>query len=216
MKLSKPIQLLYVFCLFSTPALFAQADSSALKVKYTRDFKFNEGIYATFAEFKDNAPSITIFTAQKENNNSGAETFVLKGTYIDSTGKQKTISIKKCFGFYKNGSLYFNQGDFSYYRMFIVGALSHFMMYKQGFHQDFNSFDEPSSLVLNSDEYTEYLLDFETGATFQFTYQNFRDFLKTHDVDLYQELENTKHKRDMIHHFLLMYNEKHGIYFPNE
>jgi hypothetical protein len=56
----------------------------------------------------------------------------------------------------------------------------------------------------------------ETGATFLFTYRNFKDFLKQNDEELLAELEKTKNKRDMIHHFLLKYNEKHPVYFPEK
>ncbi|MEI6854242.1 MAG: hypothetical protein WCL06_15445, partial [Bacteroidota bacterium] len=82
----------------------------------------------------------------------------------------------------------------------------------------YNSYDNfygnTTGLNFSGNELREYVLDFQTGETFVFTYRNFKDFLKTHDEELLKELEKTKNKRDMIHHFLLKYNERHPVYFP--
>ncbi len=193
---------------------FGQQDTLNGKVKYSRDFVFKDGIFATFGEFKQNEPSITVFEVQREENNSGGEEFVLKYAKIDSTGAKNNYIISRCFGFCKDGVLYLSQGDYGYYRMFIIGALSHYMAYNHKPRADVDAFGDPTGLMWSADEFSEYLLVFETGKTFLFTYQNFRDFLKVNDADLYQQLESSKNKRDMIHHFLLLYNDKHPIYFP--
>lgn len=192
------------------------AQEEKVMVKYTRDFQFNEGIYLSFKDFKNNDPSLTEFALIKGKNYGEEGNIMLKYPCPDSIGSKKSCFIDECFGFYKNGALYFSQGYPGYfYRMFIVGALSHFI--------SFNTFGMPNMYIAagpiafgnSSNDFTEFLLDFETGKSFHFTYKEFSEFLKTHDTELYDELEKTKQKRKMIHHFLLKYNEKHPIYFPS-
>lgn len=205
---------LNILLFFSLPYfLFSQSD--AQMIKYTRDFKFNDGIYQSFKEFKNNQPSLPEFYMAKDNNFIQEGNVILRYPCPDSIGSKKTCVIENCFGFSKNGILYFSQGYSGYYyRMFIVGALSHFIAFnKFGAPDLFVSF-EPFVLSSGSNDYTEYLLDFETGKTFRFGYAEFAEFLESHDKELYEELQKTKQKRKMIHHFLLKYNEKHPIYFP--
>jgi hypothetical protein len=200
------------FCGFA--GAFAQTDSSRNMVKYTRDFKFKDGIFMNFNEFKNNAPSVTQFEVVKDKT-SGSETDIyLKYNRPDTSGNKKKKVTEQCFGYAKNGVLYFSDGNYGFYRMFIVGALSHFMQYQQSSSYYDHNYNDPSMLNFSANDIREYLLDFETGETFLFNYHDFKDFLKTHDADLLNELEHSKNKRDMIHHFLLKYNEKHPIYFP--
>ncbi|MEI6122199.1 MAG: hypothetical protein WCQ95_01085 [Bacteroidota bacterium] len=202
--------ILWVFVMHA----IGQTDTKGAMVKYSREFKFRDGIYATLGEWKRNSPEIVQFEALKEQGNRGIDNFVLKYTSPDSNGLMQTFYVKKCFAFVKNGVLYFSQGDYGYYRMFIVGALSHYMKYKRSTNPQYSSFNDPGSMLWSTEEYTEFLMDFKSGESFEFTFLNFREFLKQHDPELSVELEKAKNKRDMIHHYLLLYNEKHPIFFP--
>mgnify|MGYP007068279383 CR=1 FL=1 len=206
------LAILIICPLFSR--LSAQNDTTF--VKYSRDFKFNDGIYQSFKEFKNNKPSLPDFEVIKDKIYGEEGSIILRYPCPDSIGSKKTCTLDKCFGYCKNGILYFSQGYTGYfYRMFIVGALSHFMAYnKDDMQHDLFMSPQPVAYVGPSNDYTEYLLDFNTGTTFLFNYKDFSDFLKAHDEELYQELQKTRQKRKMIHHFLLKYNEKHTISFP--
>ncbi len=107
-----------------------------------------------------------------------------------------------------------NNGVSGYFRMFLIGALSHYLWYNRATSGVGNLLAGSNYLKSTIHVFKEFVLDFETGETFLFTYRNFKDYLKTHDAELLKELEASKNKRDMIHHFLLKYNEKHPIYFP--
>ena len=206
----------YVFVLWfcGFVGVFAQTDTNRNLIRYTRDFKFKDGIFMNFNEFKNNAPSVTQFEVVKEKT-SGSETDIyLKYTRPDTSGSKKKKVTEQAFGFSKNGVLYFSDGNYGFYRMFIVGALSHFMQYQANYNTMDNYYGNTAGVSFAANDIREYLLVFETGETFLFTYRNFKDYLKTHDADLLNELEHSKNKRDMIHHFLLKYNEKHPIYFP--
>jgi hypothetical protein len=205
----------FVLCLLCVTSAFSQADTNRTMVKYTRDFKFQDGIFMSFNEFKNNAPSIKKFEAIKDKNSSDESAITLRFTQSDSLGKTTNMVVQNCFGFAKNGVLFFGDGNYGYYRMFIVGALSHIMAYQHNTRYYDDYYSNPSALTFTSNDITEYVLDFETGAKIVFTYRNFKDFLKTHDAELLLELEKSKNKREMIHHFLLKYNEKHPVYFPS-
>jgi hypothetical protein len=204
----------FAFCLFYAGGIFAQSDTNRNMVKYSRDFKFADGIFMTFNEFKNNAPSVRKFEVIKNKNSDNETDMVLKFTQPDSLGNTKNMVVQKCFGFAKNGVLYFSDDNYGYYRMFIVGALSHFMKYQQNTRYDDYNYGNSAMVTWPSSDLREFILDFETGQSIIFNYPNFKDFLKSHDKELLNELEHSKNKREMIHHFLLMYNEKHPIYFP--
>ncbi|MCK9611942.1 MAG: hypothetical protein PHR81_00935 [Bacteroidales bacterium] len=202
-----------LFIFFLPSFLFSQSDIP--QVKYTREFKFNDGIYQSFKEFKYNNPSLPEFSMSKDNNFIQEGNVILRYPCPDSIGSKRTCVIENCFGFSRNGILYLNQGyPGYYYRMFIVGALSHFIAFNKFGAPDVFATFEPFVFSSGSNDFTEYLLDFETGNTFRFGYTEFSEFLEKHDKELFDELQNTKQKRKMIHHFLLKYNEKHPIYFP--
>jgi len=205
---------LFVLTLFFAQGLFAQVDSSVSMVNYTHDFRFTDGIFMTFDEFKNNAPSIKEYQLIEEKNSYEKGDFKLRITLSDSAGKTRTRIVHKCFGFSRNGVLYFNNGSSGYYRMFIIGALSHILWYAK--YSSGAGDLSPGGIYVSSTihDFKEYLLDFETGKKFLFNYDNFSDFLKAHDEALYKELVNSKKKKTMIHYFLLKYNEKHPIYFP--
>lgn len=203
--------LVFLFCLI--PQLSAQNDSSY--VKYTKGFVFNDGIYLSFKEFKNNKPSLNEFEAIKEDLYGEEGSVILKYPCPDSIESAKKCILKDCFGYCKNNIVYFSQGYSGYYyRMFIIGALSHYIAIHFYSNDHMYISQEPNAFIGTTSDYTEYLLDFETGEKFRFTYKDFCNFLINNDKDLYDELQKTKHKRDMIHHFLLKYNDKHPIYFP--
>jgi len=207
------ILLVLLFPFFMPAILHAQNDSAL--VKYTRDFKLKDGIYQTFKEFKNNKPSLPEFEVIKDKIYGEDGSIILRYPCPDSIGSKKTCEIEDCFGFCKNGVLYLSQGYSGYfYRMFIVGALSHFIAFNRYGMPDMYLSPEPLAYVGTTNDYSEFLLDFETGNTIHFNYKDFSDFLKAHDEELYQELQKTKQKRKMIHHFLLKYNDRHPIYFP--
>lgn len=212
--MKKLLFLILLLC-FYISVLNAQQATDTVMFKYSRDFPFNDGIYLSFSEFKNNRPSFSNFNIINDDQYGRAGSTMLAYPCHDSAGMPKLCAVKECFGYCSQGVVYLWQGygDY-YYRLFIIGALSHYLAFQQ-----YNSYpvlvsDQPVGFTGTTAEYTEYLLDFETGESFPFTYKSFSNFLKTHDEELYNALEKSRGKRKLIHNFLLKYNEKHPVYFP--
>jgi hypothetical protein len=197
-------------------ALWVNAQVDSLhRTKYTSDYRFRDGVYINFGELKNNHPRISDFAEIKNNTLGGPDEIELHYSCTDTTGSTKNCIVKKCFGFVRDGNLYISQGFYGYYfRVFIIGGLTHFLAFTGFDDQEAYISTEPNSVMGISNDYREYVLDFDSGKAFLFTYKNMVSFLKERDTDLYQQLIASKKKKQMIHHFLLKYNERHPIYLP--
>ena len=141
---------------------------------------------------------------------------LLKYACGDSLNPEKMCVIKDCFAFSKSGALYLSQGlPGYYYRAYIVGSLTHFIAFTGYGSGNIYISQEPVPYTGSANDYTEYLLDMETGDAFRFTYKNFSGFLSSRDPELYQELMSSRKKRKMIYYFMLKYNEKHPLYLAD-
>jgi hypothetical protein len=210
----KKFQILVIFVYLSGFAGFSQSDTSRTMIQYSKDFHLNEGVYLTFAEFKSNAPQIREYDVSMNNANIDGVNPTLTYKKSDSTGKKSTVEIKQCFAFCKNGIFYLNAGNYGFYRTFILGALTHYVAYYR-VSPEFVDFYAGSDIsAWSGNDMREFVLDFETGDSFLFTYIDFKKFLANRDPELYKEMEHTHGKRKLIHRFLLKYNERHPIYFP--
>ena len=185
-----------------------------MMVQYSKDFHLNDGVYLTFAEFKYNAHQIRQFDVSTKNANIDGVNSVLTYEKTDSTGKKSILEIRQCFGFCKNGIFYINAGNYGYYRIFILGALTHYVSYYRTSPEFVDFYAGSDISAWSGNDMREFVLDFETGESFLFTYKDFKKFLVDRDPELYKEMEHTQGKRKMIHRFLLKYNEKHPISFP--
>lgn len=202
-----------IICFISL-SCFGQQDSLGL-VKYNSDFHFKDGVYANFNEWKNNEPRLRNFEVVKTNSFGARDEFEIFYSCLDTAGSPNTCKVNNCFGYVKNGSLYFSQGFYgTYFRVFIIGGLTHFLAFNG--YEDQNVFysSDPSGFLGSANDYKEYVLDFYTGEAFLFTYKNFVSFLKERDTELCEQLLASKNKRQMIHHFMLKYNERHPIYLP--
>jgi hypothetical protein len=194
----------------------AQRDSNRM-VQYTSDFHFRDGVYANFNEWKNNSPRISDYDVVKTNTLGAQDEVELWYSCKDSASSQKSCIVKNCFGYVDNGAFYISQGYEGYYfRVFIIGGLTHFLAFTSYEDQKVYYFSDPSSLIGSANDFSEYVLDFNSGESFIFTYKNFTAFLKERDPELYQQLITSKNKHKMIHHFMIKYNERHPIYIPVE
>ncbi len=201
---------------FMIHSCYAQIDSSGYS-RYSSDFKFKDGVYLSFEDFKNNQPTYEIFrinNALKSAGKLGIE------VACENPDLGKWCSIEKLWGYSSKGNVYIYQGYASYFfRLQIIGALIHYIGF-EGFDytyydRNFNYYDYylPTTAV---PKFSEFFLDFETGRSYIFSYRVFRDFLKERDAALYEELINSKKKRKIYTHFLIKYNKKHPIYFNKE
>jgi len=214
MRINKII-LLFVLLSHCCLIAFGQTTDNNHSTK-SNEIVFNEGIYLTFSEFQKNSPSIKEFEVKRLG--KFGRTINLEYKCFDSISKQITTCIvKNCWAYVSNKTLFISQGeDDSFFRAQIIGALIHYFALETTYepmHYDYryggyypNTMGTSRRTVSN-----EYIIIFETGEQFLFTYRNFANFLKQNDTELYQELEKSKRKRKMIYHFLLRYNEKYPL-----
>jgi len=205
-----------IILIFSNSFFSVFSQDSIVKVKYTSDFKFQDGIYLTFKEVKENKPSITEFEIIKDNTLGDAGRVILRFENTDSLGNARTSNMKDCYGYSYKGILYKYQGyPGYYYKLFLIGNMTHYMaIIKRVTPQSYMS-DQPISEYGDiTSDFIEKFIDFETGNEYFFKYKVFCEFLKAKDVDLYNVYNKTRDKKQLMHNFLLKYNEKHPLYFP--
>ena len=183
----------------------AQPDST----KVYPDFRFNDGIYLTFEDFKNNTPIYTNFEIKYR---SG--TTILYVMCTDSS-QSYDCEVKQPWGYCLNKSVFIYQGfGGNYFRLQVIGALIHYFViemqyYDTGFNDPFNPYSTmPNRRISNR----EIVMEWTTGRRFEFCYKNLKTFLQENDPDLLQQLEASKKKRKMIYFYMLKYNEKHPVY----
>lgn len=183
----------------------AQYDSA----KVYPDFRFNEGIYLSFDDFKNNRPVYTNFEIKYR----GGSTYL----YVMCADSSRTYDceVKKPWGYCQNNSVFIHQGlGDNYFRLQVIGALIHYFViemqyYDPGFSDPFSPYSTtPNRRITNR----ELVLEWTSGRRFEFCYKNFKIFLQENDPELLQQLESSKKKRKMIYFYLLKYNEKHPVY----
>lgn len=210
----KVLLLQLLLCFLILP--FAVAQDSIPMVRYDKNYRFRDGVYLTFEEWKSGHPRITVFQAVRTNAMGAQSNIDLRYNCTNDEGQVSVCTVNKCFAYVMNGALYIAQGYYGYYyRAFLIGSLTHFIAFSGYDHRDRMYYIDPNSLLGSENDLSEYLLDFESGTIFPFNFRSFSEFLKEKDTDLYNELMQSKQKRRMIHHFLLRYNEKHPVYFPD-
>lgn len=179
----------------------AQADST----KYTPDFKFTDGIYMSFDEFKNNCPSIKHNAIINENIGVqffvGYFTKVEKITYYDSTGTVQNLNRSEVWGYSSRGLVY-TLLDNNFHRALTIGSIIFFNKVQ----------DKP--FTTNS-KYTPYLIDFKTGKVLDYNISNLLSLLQR-DQELFNEFKalrsNSKMKNQMFI-YLRNFNERNPVYF---
>ncbi|MGB0368103.1 MAG: hypothetical protein ACPGD8_01785 [Flavobacteriales bacterium] len=109
------------------------------KVEYTSDFLFEDGVYLTFQDFKNNNPvPITHILSELDIRNQNYLELVLDAdsvTYFDNLLEERTISILRIWGFSKGGKPYIGYNTVSgsvtwenraWFPLLSVGAYSYF------------------------------------------------------------------------------------------
>ena len=123
-------------------------------VTYVTDFPFQEGIYRSFEEFKQNAPSI-----QAKIERQGSNLFV----YDDSLEQMIRVNPDKVWGYSQSGNVYISY-DEAYWRFLNIGALTHFSAIVVSTFQTIDAFGFP--VEQRSKSMKQLFLDFENGKMY--------------------------------------------------
>jgi len=208
----------------------AQADTTSM-IRYTPDFAFNDGIFLSFDQVKNNAPipkSRLITDVDYYDKDFFIK--VLSGKYIyfyDFFGNRQEVKSSDIWGFSRNGILYILMDD-EFFRITIVGRICHFVATVTTYDNRYNDpyyynpyyYDSyyryggyPSTYKTN--ETRQYILDFDTGEVYDYDTDNL-EVLLMKDPELHDEYSQLSNKKKKQLKFLYVrkFNEKNPLYLP--
>lgn len=171
-------------------------------VTYVTDFPFQEGIYMSFEEFKQNSPSI-----QAKIERQGSSLFV----YDDSLEQMIRVNPDKVWGYSQSGNVYISY-DEAYWRFLNIGALTHFSAIVVSTFQTIDAFGFP--VEQRSKSMKQLFLDFENGKIYPLEYKTLVPYIENEPI-LNQRFKKMKRKKDReLIVVLKAYNELYPIQFP--
>jgi hypothetical protein len=214
-------------------------------VKYTPDFRFNDGIYLNFDQVKLNSPipKAKLLTSVDYNDREFFNK-VLENERIyfyDNMGVRQEVPKSNIWGYSRNGVLYVQiQENFN--RITFVGNICHFVADittydSHGYNSPYGYYDpyySPYSYSnyynpynpyyspygrnnLTRNELKQYLIDFESGKVLEFDIDN-TELLLMKDNQLYEEYVqlSRKKKKELMFVYIRKFNEKNPLYLPVE
>ena len=211
-------------------------------VKYTPEFKFNDGIYLNFDQVKLNSPipKAKLLTSIDYNDREFFKKIleIDKIYFYDNMGVRQEIAKNTIWGYARNGVLYVQiQENFN--RITFIGNICHFVAdittydsryYNSpygyydpyyspyGYSSYYNPYYSPyrqSNIARN--EMKQYLIDFESGKVMEFNVEN-TELLLMKDSQLYEEYVqlSRKKKKELMFVYIRKFNEKNPLYIPVE
>jgi len=208
----------------------AQIDTSSM-VRYTQDFRFNEGIFLTFDQVRNNAPipKARLIT-DVDYYNKDYFTEVLSSKYIyfyDYYGSRQQVKSSDIWGFSRNGILYILMEN-EFFRITIVGRICHFVAttttydnryydpyYSNPYYYDSYYRYGSSPSAYRTNEMRQYLIDFDSGDLYNYE-TKYIEVLLMKDPELHDEyiqLRNKK-KKQLRFFYLRKFNERNPLYLP--
>ena len=216
-------RLIVLFFVLSPFFICAQKDS----IQYTLDYKFEEGIYVNYIDFRMNRPVSKDLLVSNENKNQLdfiGKTIENSEYIIFSFGgrnfKVKTDSI---WGFAQNNSVYINH-DKKMFKIPVFGNISQLIVTEDVSNQYRGStssvFYYNYGMTIgagpnNVREMKHMLFDFYSGKLIEFNLENVEEILKR-DQKIHDEfmLLSRKKRKQKMSSFLRNFNQLHPVYFP--
>jgi len=201
---------------------FSQTDTiKAGFIEYSKDFKFNDGIYLNFEQVKNNdaIPKNRIVSIYDINDFDFFKNTLDNENlfFYNETGIKQEVEISDIWGYAHNGVLYINWND-DFSRIVVVGGICHFVANKVVSNYSYNPYnsyyyDPYSSPNSTSVELRQYLIHFETGTIYDYTYKNL-EIILMNDPELYDEYHNlSKRKRKKLKFvYIRKFNKKNPIF----
>ena len=211
---------------------WCQSDSSAM-VKYTPEYRFNDGIFLSFSQVKTNK---SISASRIRSNIDPYDMNFFKNlvekdmiVYFDEFGSQTQVKTEKIWGFAQEGKLFINyNGEFN--RIPIIGEIGHFISditvyennydpYSRAYYDSYynrNSYyNRGYPRSSKSKEMRQYLVNFQTGEVLSYGLEEVKVILME-DPALYDEFIDLKKRKqkDLMFFFIRRYNENHPLYLP--
>jgi hypothetical protein len=238
----KILRVIFLISLFSQgiPVIRLSGQEKEGMVKYTPDFRFNDGIYLNFDQVKLNSPipKAKLLTSIDYNDREFFKK-ILEGDKIyfyDNMGVRQEIAKNSLWGYSRNGVLYVQVQD-NFNRITFVGSICHFVAdvttydtrsYNSpygyydpyyspysysNYYNPYNPYSYRSNMTRS--ELKQYLIDFESGKVLEFDVEN-TELLLMKDNQLYEEYVqlSRKKKKDLMFVYVRKYNEKNPLFIP--
>lgn len=223
--------------------LFAQENEDKEgMVKYTPQFKFNDGIYLNFEQVKMNSPipKAKLLTSVDYNDREFFKKIFSgdKIYFYDNMGVRQAIDKNTIWGYARNGVLYVQVQE-NFNRITFIGSICHFVAdittvdsrsyyspygyydpyyspYTYGnYYNPYDPYYSPYRSNISHTEIKQYIIDFESGKILEFDVDN-TELLLMKDTKLYDEyvqLSKSK-KKDLMFVYIRKFNEDNPLYIP--
>ena len=235
------VQKIFIFLSLILPCVsLAGQDEKVEMVKYTNDFKFNDGIYLNFDQVKLNSPipKAKLLTSVDYNDREFFKK-IFEGDkvyFYDNMGVRQEVAKNSIWGYSRNGVLYVQIQD-NFNRITFIGNICHFVAdvttydsryYSSPYYYDpyyspfgYSSYYSPYGPYspyrqsMQRTELKQYIIDFDSGKILEFDVDN-TELLLMKDSQLYEEYVglSRKKKKDLMFVYIRKYNEKNPLYLP--
>lgn len=221
-----PIGLGIILFLLVNINTWAQSDTTIQKVKYTHEFKFDDGLYLTYNHFINNTP-VEIKYIITESNASDFYFFnhLVENeeiAYVDKFGLRQIVKTEDIWGFCRQGDVFIQiEGEF--HRIPVIGSLCHFIANKNvqtsashsPYYYDSYGYQRYNTPTTTSQVVEQYILDTASGKVFEFERSNLLS-LFTRDPELYDEFNNMnkRKQRKNMYLFLRKFNQRNPLFIP--
>lgn len=203
-------KLISIIFLFLSINSFSQVDSIA----YSREFKFKEGLFLNFEQFKKNDPipkSAIVSSYPQTQVDFLSQVLTSKYvTYKSADGLEHKVEPLSLWGYCQNRSIFINFKD-DFNRVNVIGNLCLFtavVSLPMSYHDPMNNYG-----INTQDEIRQFILNTSTNKIIDFNVSNMEIILKD-DPELYSEFMKMKKRKksDSIFIYLRKYNENHPLY----
>jgi len=210
-------------------------------VKYTPEFKFQDGIYLNFEQVKQNNPisKAKLLSSIDYNDREFFKKLFENDRiyYYDNIGIRQELDKKSVLGYSRNGILYLQvQNEFN--RITFIGSICHFVAnvttvdsrYYDSPYSYYNPYSPYYSSYYNNPYYyspyyspygrrstrtdlKQFLIDWETGKVMDFDIDNTK-LLLMKDPELHEEFVrlSRRQKKNLLFVYIRKFNEKHPLY----
>lgn len=233
------------FFLLGSTQLPLKGQENEKMVKYTPDFRFNDGIYLNFDQVKANnpIPKAKLLTSVDYNDREFFKKIFEKEKiyFYDNMGIRQEIEKNTIWGYARNGMLNIQiQENFN--RVTFIGSICHFVAdittydsryYSSpygyydpyyspygysNYYNPYGSYYSPYRHANTSrTELRQYLLEFESGKVLEFDVSN-TELLLMKDPELYEEYVqlSRRKKKDLMFVYIRKFNEKNPLFIPED
>lgn len=204
-----------LLCLGSSLSISAQQDS----LKVSKNFKFKDGIYTSFQDFRNNKPRFSFDQVQAQMS-ANPQSCMAQITHIAANNHE--IPIDSIWGICLSGIPYIQLADKSHFACLSVrGKICLYSYATQELRRIPMPVYNPATgsklyegvveRVVDKDH--TFMLHFETGETKGFSPKNFKEWIKG-DVGLYNSIDDldVKETREKLFKCLLIYDDRNPVF----